>query len=258
MASSGQKSFCILFWLPCGKECNGAICMSLASCHAIISANGITWSQCQNQMHRMTKEVMLHFTLVILTKELQWCYWWCHWHHMKLMLGAMASHDQKCHFAYLLIIFTSQMEWWHWWQCWHHVTLTPASMALHDQKRCCCTLFQLSWSKMQWCYWPCHWHHMMLIPVPTGSNDWEINVASHFHHLELTNATVLLVMSSVSCDANTGITCPRSHVSPCFNHLDLTNKMVSMKVPSVSYNAQIGVNSITLPEMSHLVSIFLN
>ena len=40
------------------------------------------------------------------------------------------------------------------------------------------------------------------------SNDWKSHTASHFDYLELTNAMVLLVMSSVSCGTNTGITWP--------------------------------------------------
>ena len=42
---------------------------------------------------------------------------------------------------------------------------------------------------------------MMWIPVAAMSNFWK----SHVSHFELTNAMVLLIMLSVSCDANTGI-----------------------------------------------------
>ena len=45
------------------------------------------------------------------------------------------------------------------------------------------------------------------------------NVASHFDHLELTIAVVLLMMPSVSCDASVGISQPESYGRPYFNHL---------------------------------------
>ena len=45
------------------------------------------------------------------------------------------------------------------------------------------------------------------VDVSTNSlNDCKNHVASHFDHLELTNVMLVLMMSSVSCDTNNGIT----------------------------------------------------
>ena len=61
---------------------------------------------------------------------------------------------------------------------------------------------------MQWYYGQCNWHHLLLMPVPTVSNDWKGHVVTHFGKFELTNTMLLLMMPSVLCNANIGITKP--------------------------------------------------
>ena len=137
---------------------------------------------------------MLHLHLIILTKGVQ-C--WCHWHHMTK--SHVASHfdhlDLINEMMPLMTLLTS--------------CVPGISMALHDPRSYvahylnCLNLMKIMG------YWQCHWHHMMLMPVPTVSNDWKSDFASHFDHLELTNAVVLLMMPPVPWNANTGITWPK-------------------------------------------------
>ena len=70
---------------------------------------------------------------------------------------------------------------------------------------------------------------MVLLPIPLAPDDADVSAkcqmtekhfVSHFDYLELANAMVLLMMTLVSCDANTDITRQRSLVVTCVNHLD--------------------------------------
>ena len=69
---------------------------------------------------------------------------------------------------------------------------------------------------------------VVLITVP---------LTSHFVHLELTNAMVLLMMLPVAFDGIKPYNNTISHVASCFSHLDLTNKMVPLIVSSVSFHS---------------------
>ena len=96
----------------------------------------VMWCQCKCQWCDMTRTVMLHHILIILTEGMKWCNWWCyqhhmhHQHHVLLSLAPMAS--QECpvapHFKCL-----DPMQWCHWWCCWQYVMLE--SVVSHDQKR---------------------------------------------------------------------------------------------------------------------------
>ena len=88
-----KKSYCTSFGSSGANKCT---CVSY---YAII-----TWCQCQHQMHHMTKKVMCCTLFCLFTEQMQWCYWWCHWHDMMLILVPTASHDQKSYVATPLII----------------------------------------------------------------------------------------------------------------------------------------------------------
>ena len=64
------------------------------------------------------------------------------------------------------------------------------------------------------------------------SNDWHSHIACHCGNLELTDAITLLIMPSVSSDANTGITWPKSHGESYFSQFKLRNKIVPLTVLS--------------------------
>ena len=86
------------------------------------------------------------------------------------------------------------------------------------------------------------------MPEPPVSHYWKSHVGSHFEHIDLTNALVLLMMPSVSSDAKTGITWPKSDFAPYFNHFDLKNKMVPLAVLSVSCDAHTCAKGSTWPK----------
>ena len=80
--------------------------------------------------------------------------------------------------------------------------------------------------------------------------------ASLFDHLELTNALVVLMMTSVSCDANTHITQPKSHIAPCFSHLHLAKNGAADSVISIMFCSHcFQQDHMTKRVMSHIVSI---
>ena len=116
-----KKSCCISFQLSWTKECHGAILchwyhvmlrpvpmaphdqkshitphfdhldlinavvsftISLASCYANTGAMGITWCWCLCQRNHMTRKLMWHLLLIILTQQMEWCHWWHCLHHV--------------------------------------------------------------------------------------------------------------------------------------------------------------------------------
>ena len=197
MASHNQKmSHCTSFGSSWANKCSCAIDNTIS----------IMWCQCQNQMHHMIKKDMLYLILIILTKQMKWCHWWCHCHDMVLML--VASHDQKSCFISFWALCPNKWSgaiddtvgiMWYWHeQQWHHMT-----------KRLCCTLFQLSSPNeynsvidnalgIRW-FW-CQCTQCQMIE--------KVMLACQFDHLELTNTIAVLMMLSVSCDTNSGITWP--------------------------------------------------
>ena len=114
----------------------------------------------------------------------------------------------------------------------------------------CCILFRLSWPK----------NTMVLLTLPLPLTSHDIDVRTKCQMIEKSscslwsswneNVVVPLSVPLVSCDANTGITEPKSYFAPCFNCLDLTNKMVLLTIPSVLCDAHTGANSITWPKES--------
>ena len=52
-------------------------------------------AKANTKWNHMTKNVMLHLTKILMTKQIQWWYWWCHWNHMMLMLVPVASLNQN-------------------------------------------------------------------------------------------------------------------------------------------------------------------
>ena len=104
------------------KECNGAI----------YNAIGFMCCWCWCQWHHMTKKVMLHLILVILTWGNQWGHLWCYQHQVLLTMVPMVSTDQKAIFHLISVFWLKKCNsaiddavsiTWHWYQChWQHLT----------------------------------------------------------------------------------------------------------------------------------------
>ena len=114
---------------------------------------------------------------------------------------------------------------------------------------------------------------MLLMSVPIVSNNWRSHVTSHFDHHELTNVLVVLMVQSVSYDANTGITgqkvilakwyhwqsisvmwcshrCQQHHitkcyVTSCFNCLHTMKKILPLMMQWPSHGSIVRTNNIT-------------
>ena len=146
---------------------------------------------------------MLHLTLIILSKQMQSCHWWCHWHHM--MLRPVASHDQN----YCISFWSFQPNKWNgssddtvgiMWcihqDQWHYMT----------PQKLCCTSFWLSWlnkcrgttddsTGITWCW--CQWHHMTkwFVGSPLIILNYQLEWCHCWHcwhNLTLTSASVAL------------------------------------------------------------------
>ena len=118
------------------------------------SVNCISWS-------------MLHLVLIILTLQMQWSCWQCHWYHLTPMLMWSKSHAALC---FNCLDLTKAM-----------VLLTTLSMSCVGnadvngtalQNSSCCTSLQLSWpyecsdaidNAIGITWWQCwyEWYHMM-------------------------------------------------------------------------------------------------
>ena len=120
------------------------------------------------------------------------------------------------------------------------------------------------WHQHQWHYMAKYviLHFVSTVPLTLHdvdasvmSNEWKSQVASCFDHLALTNTMVILMVPSVSCDANTCMSQTKKSC-PHFNHLKVINKMMPLTMPSVSGYAHTEASSITwLKVISCLVSI---
>ena len=62
------------------------------------------------------------------------------------------------------------------------------------------------------------------------------DAASHFDHLEVTHAVVVLMLPQCHV-MPTLVSHDQSLVTPCLNHLYLTSKMVPLMMSQVSYDA---------------------
>ena len=140
---------------------------------------GCWYHEDANANSHITKNVMLHFISIILTKRMWWYHWCCCWQYMMLTPTPMAPHDQKNHVAPNFNSFglrnamvpltvpsvshdTNTSTMWHWhWQQWCHMI-----------KKLCCTSFWLSWLNkcsgatdnaisIRWCWCWCQWHYMI-------------------------------------------------------------------------------------------------
>ena len=76
----------------------------------------VTWCWYWFQWCHMTKEVMLHLILIILTQEMMWCDWWCDQFYVMLMPTPLPSHDQWSHVVPHFDCLDLGNEWCHW-QC---------------------------------------------------------------------------------------------------------------------------------------------
>ena len=188
----------------------------------IDDAVGITWCWCQ-WLH-ITKKVMLHLLLIILTYEIQWCHIWCHQH--EAMPVPMVSHDHVApHFDFL--------------------NLRNAMVPLMIPPTSCGTNASASgiaWPKHSCCTYFNHLdlrNAMMPLTMPSAShaayvngNDstWPKSHASlNFQHFDIRNGMVSLMMSSASCNTDTnanGITW-----SSCISIVLRRNKVTSFSIP---------------------------
>ena len=268
-----KKSYCTSFWLSYLKTAVVLFLIPLASYDSNSNANGITWPKshivlhfdhveltnvfvaltmrckCQDQMHHMAKEDILHLISIILTKQMYRCHWSCH----------IASHDANAGVSSII-----------WPKCdvashFNHLDLTNGMVPLMTllascnsdtsisgitwSKMSCCTLFESSWPnecihaidntigitcywcqsqqyqmtetvllclvsiiltlKTKWCHWQCHQCHIMLALVPTASHD------------------------------------QKSHDTPCFNCVYPMNKMVQLMMHLTSHDSNAGTNDMT-------------
>ena len=186
----------------------------------------IFWSQ--------GKKFIMHLIFIILTLGMQWCYWWCCWHHVMLRPAPMVSHDQRNHvapnfscldvrnaLALLTILLASH----------------DASSGVSDQKSCC-TQFQLSltWG-MQWYHCRYYCHYVTLMPTPMATYDQKSNLESSFSWYNLRNGVVPLMMLLAAYDTDAsanGIKLPQSHATSHFNCLYLRNAIVQFLMPLAS------------------------
>ena len=152
-----------------------------------------------------------------------WCYWWCCWHQMMLILMPLTLHEQKgCvpHFDHLdltnamvlhIILLPScdsntssiDITWLKKLWLGAHFTAIVVTNVVTLPKRSCCTTIWASWPNeccgtisnavgimSQW--HQCQWHHM----TKQG------HITPYFDHCDLTNAMDSFMAPLVSCDAN--------------------------------------------------------
>ena len=163
------------------------------------------------------QKVMLHLISIFSPKEYSVAYFGvigsklcqhqcqcCHWHHMILMLVPMASHDKKFMLHLLLIIITN-------WMVPQKTLLASCDtdtciIAFHDQKK------KLYIAHFSICL--DFMNTVVLLEMSFPSHDTDASAYSvkwlkkscciTFWSFKLTNAVVLLMMTSVSCEAWTG------------------------------------------------------
>ena len=138
---------------------------------------------------------MFNLILINLTEHMQWV----------LLMMPVASHDQNYQIPSPFDHFDLNNGM---------VPLITLLASCHTDtsingiqwpEKSCCTFFQLSWPNeysgaidITWYWCQCQ-----------VSNDQNSLIVPCFDHLELTNMMALLMVPSVSCDANIGITWPR-------------------------------------------------
>ena len=130
-----KKSCCISFWLSGANKCN----------YTIANAISIKWCQCQYLMYDITKKVMLHLNSIILTKQMEWWYLWCHWQHMMLMPVPIVSTDWKINIVPLF----------------NHLDLASATLGSMIKSGMLGLILVTSSYQTKWCHWQCHQCHVM-------------------------------------------------------------------------------------------------
>ena len=133
------------------------------------TGNVIDVMWCQYQWYHITKKVMLHLNLIVLTWEMQWCHWRDHWHHFMPMLAAVVSDDHKRHVAPHFNHFDPKNVF--------VLMMIPYTLCNAGAKailwpESCYTSFQLFWPKkysgaidnvigVMWCQCQWQWHYMI-------------------------------------------------------------------------------------------------
>ena len=85
-----------------------------------------------------------------------------------------------------------------------------------------------------------------VIPMPSSMVSWYQK--PHFDNLDLRSAMIQLIVSLVSCDAETSGNMSLkldSHASPHFEHLDLRNAMIPLMMLLASHDTNAGANGMT-------------
>ena len=97
---------------------------------------------------------------------------------------------------------------------------------------------------------------MLLTPMPMASHDQKGQVVPHFNCLDLRNAMIPLMMSLASPDVSAiGFTWPKCHVSPHFCYLKLRNAIVQLVMLLTSCGRDAHGNGIIWTK-SHVVLHF--
>ena len=207
----------------------------------------------------MTQKVMLHFIVIILTSEMQWCYRWCQWHHVMLM--------------HISIILTQGMQWCHWWQistscnAWtgancatwpkSHVAPHSSCLDLRNVAMLPLMILMVAWMKSHDQKFMLHFISFILTQCSGAShNAVSITRCKCLHqwcHMTKNPYCTSFWLSwpkecsSAIDDAISVTWCwlqcqwhhiTRSHVALHFNHLELRNVMVSLTIPSVSHDTK--------------------
>ena len=198
------------------------------------------WCQCRCQWCDMTRKVMLHLILMVLTSGMQWCYCQHCPHHM---------------------VLTSM-------QCFHIKTAPILPMALCDANA---NVNSIIWQKS-----PVASHFrcfnlisamvplMLLLASCDNGIKWSKScVGSHFNCPDLRNGLVPILMPLALCNSKASVSGRKwwkSHVTCHFFHLDLIHLTGPLTMPLVSCNAITGPNRITWPNnvMLHIFLIILS
>ena len=177
----------------------------------------------------MIKKVMLYLILVILTSGMQWFHWWCH-------ASASGVTSPKVILHLISIVLSWGMQWCH--QQWHWEHMMPLPVASHDQK-----------------YISPHFNHFNIRCIDAIENTVSIMwCQSQYQWCHMTKALVLLILPSLLCDMNTGITWSEKSFWALFQSCQAKKQNGAIDSAIYAMWCGIGANSITWPRVIwHLV-----
>ena len=213
---------------------------------------------------------------------MQWCHWWCCWHHIMCMPASVVPHDQKCHvashFSCLdlrnMVPLTTSLA-----SCdtntgidglnGQKIDVMPPSNPLdlkvfngttNDTISITWHWFQHQWHHMiikvmlnlisvvllygkQWYHWWCWWHHVTLMPVQMASNYQKLML--HFIQCSgVTDNTISIMMWGLV----PLVSHDQKFMLHISDHLDLRNAMAPLMILSTLYDANTNA---VMPVASH-------